>query len=351
MNDATNINVLIVGTGEYTTGWVGESATASDKKCGVVGLVMFDLRRRKKVAQRIVLCGTNGSKFPQIREHLKASIEDIYQDMSSRCETVPADDVKSDRHAYLKALETFTAGDVALVFTPDDTHFEIVMACIERGLHVMVTKPIVKSLSQHQQIVAAAKKHNVLVCMEVHKRFDPVYSDARARIARLGDFGFFSSYMSQPKFQLETFRAWAGRSSDISYYLNSHHVDFHCWAMQDLAVPTKVVAMASKGVAKELIGVDCEDTITLQVQWRNRASHNAGSAIYTASWAAAKADVHSQQRFFYLGHKGEVTVDQAHRGSSCHCSRATCRRSLNCAVELLFCRVYDRCRRDGVRQS
>jgi D-galacturonate reductase len=24
--------------------------------------------------------------------------------------------------------------------------------------------------------------------------------------------------------------------------------------------------------------------------------------------------VHSQQRFFYMGHKGEVTVDQAHRG-------------------------------------
>ena len=27
------------------------------------------------------------------------------------------------------------------------------------------------------------------------------------------------AYMSQPKLQLETFRAWAGKSSDISYYL------------------------------------------------------------------------------------------------------------------------------------
>lgn len=35
------------------------------------------------------------------------------------------------------------------------------------------------------------------------------------------------SYMSQPKIQLQTFRAWAGISSDISYYLNSHHIDFH----------------------------------------------------------------------------------------------------------------------------
>ena len=42
---------------------------------------------------------------------------------------------------------------------------------------------------------------------------------------------YFCSHMTQPKFQLDTFKAWAGKSSDISYYLNSHHIDIHCWAM------------------------------------------------------------------------------------------------------------------------
>lgn len=46
-------------------------------------------------------------------------------------------------------------------------------------------------------------------------RFDPVYSDARARAAQLGEFNFFNAWMSQPKSQLETFRAWAGKDSDI----------------------------------------------------------------------------------------------------------------------------------------
>ena len=69
---------------------------------------------------------------------------------------------------------------------------------------------------------------------QVHKRFDPIYSDARMRIQKLGhcfiiikiprpqhhpdqhniivmniiegEFNFFTSYMSQPKFQLETFK-------------------------------------------------------------------------------------------------------------------------------------------------
>jgi D-galacturonate reductase len=65
----------------------------------------------------------------------------------------------------------------------------------------------------------------------VHKRCDPIYVDARDRIGsgKLGLFSFFSAYMSQPKVQLGTFRGWAGKASDISYYLNAHHVDFHAW--------------------------------------------------------------------------------------------------------------------------
>ena len=41
------------------------------------------------------------------------------------------------------------------------------------------------------------------------------------RLRTLGDFSYMNAYMSQPKLQLETFRAWAGISSDISFYLNS----------------------------------------------------------------------------------------------------------------------------------
>jgi D-galacturonate reductase len=151
--------------------------------------------------------------------------------------------------------------------------------------------------------------------MEVHKRWDPIYADARDRIRQLGDFSFFSSFMSQPKSQLQTFRSWAGRSSDISYYLNAHHIDFNVWSVGHLARPLSVTALASTGVAKRE-GIDAEDTITLGVQWENIQSGSLASACYTASWIAPKSDVHSQQRFYYLGQKGEVQIDQAHRGYS-----------------------------------
>lgn len=169
--------------------------------------------------------------------------------------------------------------------------------------------------------------------------------------------------MSQPKRQLHTFRAWAGRGSDISYYLNSHHVDFHeargpvrsaalpspltpapplCsqWCVGDSARPEVVTAAGAKGVAQREIGVDTEDTIALTATWRTLATGSSGVrwrhathtprwaapahtatpslstqvATYTASWVAAPCDVHSQQRFFYMGQAGEVNVDQARRG-------------------------------------
>lgn len=68
------------------------------------------------------------------------------------------------------------------------------------------------------------------------------------------------------------------------------------------------------------MGIDAEDTITLTVQWENLLhgagvpSGTLGSAVYTSSWIAPKSDVHSQQRFFYMSHSGEVNIDQAHRG-------------------------------------
>jgi len=116
---------------------------------------------------------------------------------------------------YLKALDSFSKGDACIIFTPDDTHFAIALAAIERGLHVLIAKPMVKTLDQHRKLLTAARAKGVLVMCEVHKRFDPIYTDARDRIQNLGNFSYINAYMSQPKKQLETFRAWAGKSSDI----------------------------------------------------------------------------------------------------------------------------------------
>jgi D-galacturonate reductase len=97
--------------------------------------------------------------------------------------------------------------------------------------------------------------------------------------------------------------------------LNAHHIDFNLWAVGQFARPLTVFASAATGVAKAR-AIETEDAITLTVGWENLESGNRATAVYTSSWIAPKSDVHSQQRFFYMGHEGEVQVDQAHRGYS-----------------------------------
>lgn len=306
------INALIVGTGEYTTGYVHAAPAKSDKSAGVIALTLFDLRRRALI-QNITLAGTNGQKFPAIRQHLIDNIQNRYTHMPTDFDSFPSDDTPSNPRAYIDALDTLNPGDAVLIFTPDDTHFDIAMSAIERRCHVLIAKPLVKTIAQHQTLIHAAQQNNVIVAMEVHKRWDPIYADARDRIQQLGHASHFTSFMSQPKSQLDTFAAWAGKASDISYYLNAHHVDFSAWALADIARPISVYATASTGVAHSK-NLDTEDTITLTVQWQNLNSPNLATAVYTASWIAPQSDAHTQQHFAYMGHGGQINIDQTHRG-------------------------------------
>ncbi|OBT54155.1 hypothetical protein VE04_10306 [Pseudogymnoascus sp. 24MN13] len=310
------LNVLMVGTGEYTTGFVDGKASGSDKKVGVVGLTMFDLRRRGKVG-KLSMVGVSGNKFPAIREHLKKNITDAYNGLDTSFESFPANDAR-DPDAYKTAIDALSPGDAITIFTPDSTHYPIALYAIERKIHVLLTKPATKTLAHHQELVEAAKKAGVFVFIEHHKRFDAAYADAKFKAQKLGDFDYFYSYMSQPKSQLETFKAWAGVDSDISYYLNSHHVDICDSMVQQLGyIPTKVTATASKGAATDL-GCDpvTEDATTLLVTWVKKDDPaRVATGVYTASWTAPlKAGVHSNQYFHYMASGGEIRINQAKRG-------------------------------------
>jgi D-galacturonate reductase len=223
-----------------------------------------------------------------------------------------------DPHAYKAAIDALSPGDAITIFTPDTTHYPIALYAIERKIHVLITKPAVKSLAHHLALLEAAKKHGVFVYIEHHKRYDPAYADARFKAQSLGDFNYFYSYMSQPKSQLETFKAWAGVDSDISYYLNSHHIDINESMVQSLGyTPVKVSASASKGTALDLgCAPQTEDTISLLVHWVKTADPSKrATGVYTASWTAPqKAGVHSNQYFHYMASGGEIRIDQAKRG-------------------------------------
>jgi len=84
------MNVLMIGTGEYTTGYVPSKTMESDKGAGVVALTMFDLRSVGKV-NRVGMVGVNGKKFPAIRKHLASKVGERYN-LDCQFESWPNDD-------------------------------------------------------------------------------------------------------------------------------------------------------------------------------------------------------------------------------------------------------------------
>ena len=114
------LNVCMIGTGEYTTGFVGGGQSGSDKKVGVVGLTMFDLRRRGKV-DKLSMVGTSGNKFPAIRKHLHKNITEAYNGLDTTFTSYPGDDDR-DPEAYKTAIDALSPGDAITIFTPDTTH-------------------------------------------------------------------------------------------------------------------------------------------------------------------------------------------------------------------------------------
>lgn len=222
-----------------------------------------------------------------------------------------------------QAIDALEPGDAITVFTPDSTHFPIAEYALRRGVHVLLTKPAVQKLDDHLRLSAIASESGALCYIEHHKRFDPAYSDAREKArTELGDPSYFYSMMTQPKNQLATFAAWAGKDSDISYYLNSHHIDIFDWITKGRARPSKVTASASYGIAESLgCQKGTEDVITLLVDFEvldevtGKPNGKRATGVFGASWTAPeKAGVHSEQGFHYVGSKGEVRVNQSRRG-------------------------------------
>lgn len=308
------IDVLVIGTGEYVTGLSPSKKSSSDKDLGVVALTLFDLRK-EGIVSNITLCGRDGNRLENIRRHFKNNLEGKYTDLDTSFEFYPKEQC-IDELAYRQALKQMPPKSAVIIFTPDDTHFKIAKETLEHEHDVLVAKPLVKTVAEHSELIHLVNSKQLLGMVELHKRFDPIYQDAIARAKELGEFSFMNSYMSQPKSQLLTFKQWAGQSSDISYYLNSHHIDILCTILTGKADPVSVYASKSVGIGKQLIERELEDTISLTVQWQNQRSFTEAHSIHTSSWIAPPSDVHSQQRFFYMGERGEITVDQAHRGYS-----------------------------------
>ena len=98
---------------------------------------------------------------------------------------------------YKQRIALMPAGNIVMVALPDQLHYEAVMTAIDHGQHVLCVKPLVLTAKESIAIEEAARKRNLVVGVEYHKRFDDRSLMARRRY-RAGMFRGVQAWYRQP---------------------------------------------------------------------------------------------------------------------------------------------------------
>ncbi|MGQ0587150.1 MAG: Gfo/Idh/MocA family protein, partial [Gammaproteobacteria bacterium] len=204
--------------------------------------------------------------------------------------------------------------DCALVCVPDDKHYEVTAALLERGLHCLVVKPFTPTLAEARKLVDLAARKNLHGAVEFHKRHDEQNLLAR-RVLREGRLGepkyMVVGYSQRIDVPLVAFRAWAARTN-IFQYLGVHYVDL----IQFLTgfTPLRVSAVGTRGTLRAQ-GVDTYDSVHATIGWQPQGGGAEFVAQLAIGWIdPATTPALSDQKFFLVGSRGRIDLDQADRG-------------------------------------
>ncbi|MEO5860234.1 MAG: Gfo/Idh/MocA family oxidoreductase [Pyrinomonadaceae bacterium] len=102
------------------------------------------------------------------------------------CDTNPetAAQIAADNGApaFTDWRELLNKVDVVSVATPTETHCEIACAFLEKGVHVLVEKPIALSLDEADKIIAAAEQSGAKLMVGQLERFNPAMVALRPHV-------------------------------------------------------------------------------------------------------------------------------------------------------------------------
>jgi predicted dehydrogenase len=204
-------------------------------------------------------------------------------------------------------LTAFPDLDVMAVATPDHLHTQPILAALARGVHVLTEKPMCLSIQEADEIIEAAKAKNLIVAVDMHKRYDPDHLRIRDDIQnRIGAPLYGTAYLEEPlEVSTSTFK-WV-ESSDPFSYVGPHWTDL-IWSYYK----SKPVSLTAVGQKKRLIrdGINAFDAVQVRVDYDNGMSIN-----YHNNWITpADFEGPVNQGHEILGADGKVESDQQYRG-------------------------------------
>lgn len=237
------------------------------------------------------------------KEHPKAELAAIcdldLDKAKALAEEFGVKDVFSD---YRRMLDMVKPDAVAII-TPDFAHADIAVECAERGIDMLIEKPLATTTEDVRRIVEAARRNNVRVMVDLHNRWSPPFAVTKKNIED-GELGRpVSAYfrLNDQRWVATDMLPWAARSS-ILWFLGSHTIDTLRWIFSD-EVET-VYAVSSSGVLRGL-GVDTEDVFQGVLRFKK-----GGIATIENGWIIPNTSpCVNDIKFNITGTKGMINLD------------------------------------------
>jgi predicted dehydrogenase len=128
----------------------------------------------------VIGCGAFGSNHARVLASLGA-LAGVFDADSARAREVAA---RHDCPIFPSLEEASSAADAAVIAVPTRAHADIGCALLERGLDILVEKPIAATLPEADALVDAAEKHGRILQVGHLERFNPAVQAAQAIVTR-----------------------------------------------------------------------------------------------------------------------------------------------------------------------
>lgn len=214
---------------------------------------------------------------------------------------------------YRDYNEMLTKADIdgVTVVTPDHLHKQVMLAAAAAGKHILVEKPLDVTVEGCLEMIDAAKKANVLLQVDFHKRYDPDHIAIEKRVSN-GELGkvLYGSVCMEDRIEVpsEWFPNWAPRSSP-AWFLGVHFYDLIRWIIKSNA--KSVYARGQKEILKSEYNVDTYDSVNAMVEFENGAVFS-----FDTSWVLPKSfEAIVNQQLRIVGTKGMSEIDSQYRGN------------------------------------
>ncbi|MBA9844556.1 MAG: Gfo/Idh/MocA family oxidoreductase [Ralstonia sp.] len=199
-------------------------------------------------------------------------------------------------HGYADYDQLLASGDIDAIYLalPNDMHRQYALPALQRGVHVLLEKPMATSEADCEAMIEAARAGNAKLMIAYRLHFEPATLAAieLVRTGKLGRIRAFSAMFSQsvaPSNHRANHGYWAGPVSDMGVYPIN--------AVRNLFGEEPIEVSAS-GVRDPDLPFNFDDTVSVTLRF---ADHRV--AQFVVSYSGASID-----QYRILGTKGDLEV-------------------------------------------